>query len=1014
MRVLLSSLFLICSIVSFGQADTPYLSKSTRGNINTLDSAVGMVTSGTGFGNKVYSDTTAANLNKNLRSYTGAQIYTLNPAAMWVRTAIPRRWVQIGTGASNNCFSNPPRITWDSLLVFSGTSGTYCISNKEYSYNGGYVTLSAAHPSLPRIDVIAVDTLSQLVVITGVAAATPAVPQINPLSQYYLTNVSVPAGATTPSGVINTTVWDENLGLPNEWAGSAAGLTVNFGNTSNPYHFSIAADVGAFDNSDLILFSGASYNLNDYNSISFWVRLKSALVNPASINVGLSSNGAAATSSLELTSLHGFNSSLVGVYQKITVPISEFIFPVAVSTIDGLYLKMAGSNANGFYIDWITLNGGVQTSNSPYLTDVYASNDSLYKVKNGISTFWYKVTGGSSGVTYAQLDSAVGRKLDLAGTGASGAPGKITGDVEFGSDDYRKIFSNIGDSEREILFPSDEEITYITTKNINTGEKSFILINSQNTQIRNEDLNKSYESQVLFGIEKVVIGSNNPTYKGLEASNYFPNKDPNTYSQMKDIADSMEVVRDSLAAIRGDIGGGGGSAKYSTSEYGISIDSATANLYKIRVDTSISGLSGKYVRMADAIPYTLNNPSNNTLLKYDSLNNRFVNFKLTGVYPVAYNETTGEISSSGSVDTSYLPIVASGLSTGALPNNKGLSLKNHAPATSLVTQFAPMLIFKGSKWTGSASLPVFWRMITYGSGGSQGYFQMQSSNDSTTWTNGIQFNETSGLTAFGTITAAGYAGNAQYGNNSMNIRSDGTALFGAIGATDTRAQLELRTSTKGLLHARGTTAISGRVSTLPNAGSITTGGSGYTNGSFPNISMSGGNGTGLTVTIIITGGAVTGVNTLANGYGYRVGDVLSYNGTGGTGFTYTITSLVGTGLSGLQNYNTDRNILYTWNGVGNQGDLQVISTATYTLLPGTDVIFTGANSTFTLPTVSASYVGRANGFKIKNRGSGTITVNSATGSQIYTTSAQANISIVAGAACEILPDGTYFNILYNN
>jgi len=83
-----------------------------------------------------------------------------------------------------------------------------------------------------------------------------------------------------------------------------------------------------------------------------------------------------------------------------------------------------------------------------------------------------------------------------------------------------------------------------------------------------------------------------------------------------------------------------------------------------------------------------------------------------------------------------------------------------------------------------------------------------------------------------------------------------------------------------------------------NAVSITTGGSSYTNGTYVNVNLTGGSGTGAQAIVIITGGAVTTVYITNHGYGYVVGDVLSastgsgagYIGTTGSGFTATVLS----------------------------------------------------------------------------------------------------------------------------
>src|SRR5690606_22133799 len=69
-------------------------------------------------------------------------------------------------------------------------------------------------------------------------------------------------------------------------------------------------------------------------------------------------------------------------------------------------------------------------------------------------------------------------------------------------------------------------------------------------------------------------------------------------------------------------------------------------------------------------------------------------------------------------------------------------------------------------------------------------------------------------------------------------------------------------------------------------------------------------------------------------------------------------------------------------------------------------VFSGTTTTWTLPVISGN---TAVVFFIKNRGSGSITLNSnAGGNDIYDTSAVNTISIAAGAARRIWNDGTYW------
>jgi hypothetical protein len=66
------------------------------------------------------------------------------------------------------------------------------------------------------------------------------------------------------------------------------------------------------------------------------------------------------------------------------------------------------------------------------------------------------------------------------------------------------------------------------------------------------------------------------------------------------------------------------------------------------------------------------------------------------------------------------------------------------------------------------------------------------------------------------------------------------------------------------------------------------GGSGYTNGQYNNVHLTGGTGTGALALIQVTGNAVTEVIILNAGLGYSAGDVLTATLPGGAGFNITI------------------------------------------------------------------------------------------------------------------------------
>jgi len=68
-------------------------------------------------------------------------------------------------------------------------------------------------------------------------------------------------------------------------------------------------------------------------------------------------------------------------------------------------------------------------------------------------------------------------------------------------------------------------------------------------------------------------------------------------------------------------------------------------------------------------------------------------------------------------------------------------------------------------------------------------------------------------------------------------------------------------------------------------------GSGYTNGTYYNVALTGGTGSSATATIVVSGGIVSSVTMITNGCYYAVGDVLSASFATGTGFALTVTSI---------------------------------------------------------------------------------------------------------------------------
>ena len=127
--------------------------------------------------------------------------------------------------------------------------------------------------------------------------------------------------------------------------------------------------------------------------------------------------------------------------------------------------------------------------------------------------------------------------------------------------------------------------------------------------------------------------------------------------------------------------------------------------------------------------------------------------------------------------------------------------------------------------------------------------------------------------------------------------------------------------------------------------------------------------------------------------------------------TVTQRDAISSPATGLEIYNTTTNRKNVYNGV-NWPEFLVSGASTLTLKHNGDYVFTGTTTTWTLPAINTGLVGRENGIWIKNRGSGAITLNTNAGANtLYTTSVVNTLTINAGEAYFLLPDGQFFNIL---
>jgi hypothetical protein len=289
---------------------------------------------------------------------------------------------EIVYGNNNNNTTSATRIisgsaVWDSLLIYSVTSCFYYINGNLYNSAATNVTLAAADSSNPRIDVIYCDTLGHVGVITGIPSPNPVKPTVNPLSQIELTHININAQAKTPVGVGNRIIYNENVGIPNEWNTSVdVPLSgVNFAYPTNPYVGTKSALAPLYELPyNMIFTNNAFLNADTTSELSMYLRLNSAppvtsiknangtVTEAPLFNIYLVKSGVKVTSTIGVVNNnYGYNRLLLSTYQHIAIPLSDFVFlNSADKTFDRLVISIAVKSmpALGTQFDYITAGAG--------------------------------------------------------------------------------------------------------------------------------------------------------------------------------------------------------------------------------------------------------------------------------------------------------------------------------------------------------------------------------------------------------------------------------------------------------------------------------------------------------------------------------------------------------------------------------------------------------------------------------------------------------------------------------
>jgi len=423
MKKLLSILLLFLSVKGVCQFPV----NSTNGTATTTNLTRGIAAADSGFQYRSYFlDTASANRGR-IDEVPGVMIRTA-PNVIWLRNSTATAWIRQANINDiiniTGCYTllNGGIVTWSGTgLTMDVTLANYIIGCRFFTSPVSQVTLAGADVTNPRIDVIAVDTNNAVVVITGTPAANPVKPQVNTSSQLELTQILVPANATTPGGITQTIVYDENEGTPDEWDATfqAVNGTVNFASTSIPFHLTIDA-VPSTDAEGLMLFTAAApVSMTDYSVVKLYIYNGSSYGQADDIQISLYNSGNPVTGALSAES-YGYSHAVAGSYQIVTIPMSVFIAGATddLNQFDAIGIRIYESNSvNNLHFDYIQLQGGIPTGNSPYITNIFRipGVDSFYFTRNGIN---YPIkdsigSGGGSSYTFPYSVVAPGSAIQL-------------------------------------------------------------------------------------------------------------------------------------------------------------------------------------------------------------------------------------------------------------------------------------------------------------------------------------------------------------------------------------------------------------------------------------------------------------------------------------------------------------------------------------------------------------------------------------------------------------------------
>lgn len=244
-------------------------------------------------------------------------------------------------------------VNWIEGLEFSLSAFLYEIHGELCTSAPTKKTLSAADPLLPRIDIFILDNTGNSGVIEGTPADNPQKPTCDPETQVEITHVLIPAGATTPAGITQVVIYNENV----EWTGSAVGTTCDFNSITDPFQGAKCAEITNISKGNSISFiTDIPVIIKDFNTFLFNLKLKQAVDKQYFLTVKFKLNGLDVSGQVNVP----FNLSSL-TWQTLTLELTSIKFNDTKFDQVVFIWQKVGANVvkPGFYLDFIKLESGI-------------------------------------------------------------------------------------------------------------------------------------------------------------------------------------------------------------------------------------------------------------------------------------------------------------------------------------------------------------------------------------------------------------------------------------------------------------------------------------------------------------------------------------------------------------------------------------------------------------------------------------------------------------------------------